>query len=92
MNPIGLTRAEEEKEAPVAPPASQPPAPDGTRRCVATVPPDGAACGAAARWLAVWVDPEAPKSPVCTECGKRLRATAQAHGTSVGFEPLERTE
>jgi len=45
-------------------------------------------CGAEALWLVVWPDPEAKKSPACTECAKRFRALAQSHGTSVGIEPI----
>lgn len=88
MNPVGLTRAEEEKENPAAVPANQPPAPDGVPKCIATLPPDGKVCGAEALWLVVWPDPESKKSPACTECAKRFRALAQSHGTSVGIEPI----
>jgi hypothetical protein len=88
VNPIGLTRAEEEKEQTTAPLMHQPPAPAGTRQCVATLPPDGAVCGAEARWLVVWRDPESPKSPACTDCAKRFQALARSHGSDIGVEPL----
>jgi|HubBroStandDraft_2_1064218.scaffolds.fasta_scaffold138638_1 hypothetical protein len=87
MNPVGLTRAEEEKEHP-APTSHQPQAPAGTAQCVATLLPDGRMCGAEARWLVVWTDPEAPKTPACTDCAKRFRAMAQSHGSNIGVEPI----
>jgi hypothetical protein len=89
VNPVGLTRAEEERERPAVASTSPTPAPAGVAECVAALPPDGRKCGAEARWLVVWPDPEAAKSPACTECAKRLRAQAQAHGSSVGVEPIK---
>jgi hypothetical protein len=88
VNPVGLTRAEEEKEHPPTPSTQQPPAPAGAQRCVATLPPDGKMCGAEARWLVVWTDPDAKKTPACTDCAKRFRALAQSHGSDIGVEPL----
>lgn len=88
MNPVGLTRAEEEKEHPTTPAAPQPPAPAGTARCVATLPPDGKVCGAAATWLVVWQDPDAAKTPACTDCAKRFREQARSYGRDIGVEPI----
>lgn len=88
MNPIGLTRAEEEKERPTAAPAQQPPAPSGVPSCIATVMPDGKVCGTTATGLVVWPDREAAKSPMCTDCANRFAAIARSHGSSIGFEPF----
>jgi hypothetical protein len=88
MNPVGLTRAEEEKEHPTALTPSQPPAPIGTTECSASLPPDGKKCGAEARWLVVWRDPDAKRDPVCTDCANRLRAQARSMYSDVGIEPI----
>lgn len=92
MNPVGLTRAEEEREGQAAPAPPQPLAPAGAIACVAAVPPDGKKCGAEARWLIVWRDPDAAKSPMCTECAKRIRAQAHNLGCDVGVEPIQRPQ
>lgn len=94
MNPIGLTRAEAEKEQEPAPAKPQDPAPAGTVACIATVAPDGKRCGAEAKWLITWADSDAkmPKSPMCTECAKRFRALAQSHNSSIGIESITQQE
>lgn len=91
MNPVGLTRAEEEREHPATPTEPQPPAPVGTVQCIATLLPDGKKCGAEALWFIVWLDPDDKKSPACTDCAKRLRTHARSIGSDVGIEPIRST-
>lgn len=86
MNPVGLTRAEEEREQ--QPAAAQPPAQAGARSCVFTLPPDGKKCGATAAWLVTWPDPDADKSPACGDCAERIRALYRSAGRDVGLEPV----
>ena len=88
MNPVGLTRAEQEKEHPTAPAAPQEPAPAGAVQCIATTQPDGKKCGAAAVYLVVW-NAEDAKSPVCAGCAEGFAATARSHGTNLKVEPLK---
>lgn len=85
MNPIGLTRAEEEQETPTAP--TQQPAPKGAVRCQITVPPEGKACGATAVGRIVW-NKDDPKTPACADCAQRMDAQARTFGDNIRFEPL----
>jgi hypothetical protein len=89
MNPIGLTRAEEESEhAPTVSTPDRTQAPEGILACAVVVPP-GVACGAAAEtWIRWPRDPEAAKTPACRECGGRMREIARSHGSDVALEPL----
>lgn len=90
MNPVGLTRAEEERERDTTTRAARPQAPAGAARCVAALPPDGRACGAAAAYLVVWPDPEDRKTAACAECANRFLALAGStgHGSRVSVESL----
>jgi hypothetical protein len=86
MNPIGLTRAEEERERSHEPPTATVPAPPGALACRIGVPPEGRGCGAAATGLLVW--PDGDKTPACAACAAQMAVVAQAHHSSVRVEPL----
>jgi hypothetical protein len=62
----------------------------GAPRCIATIPPDGTVCGAAATVLVVWPDPDpnTSKSPACAACARRLLELARSHGSSLGFDSI----
>lgn len=73
--PVGLTRAEEEREH------KQPEirvvvrAPPGAEKCRASVLPDGGACPAAATYRVTWKDGDT--TLMCRECALRMEQTAQ---------------
>ena len=85
--PVGLTRAEEEREQQLAPaPRAVVIAPPGAARCRASVLPTGAACPAEARVLVRWSDGDG--TPMCVECAGRTQQLAQSYRAAVRVEPL----
>lgn len=91
-NPIGLTRAEEEKERETVVSTAKQPAPTGTISCRIVVDDpekSGNACGAAADGYIVWL-PDKDRTPACRDCATNMAARAKAVGSSVRFEPLVR--
>jgi hypothetical protein len=86
--PVGLTRAEEEREQQQSPEprARSPVAPPGAALCRASVPPGGGDCGAAATVTVVWSD--ADRTPMCDECAQRTQQLAQSHRAAVKVESV----
>jgi hypothetical protein len=75
MNPVGLTRAEEEMQQ-KRPDGSRTivKPPPGAPSCRCVVPPDSGACGALATRRIIW--PDADVTPACQDCADRLSMQA----------------
>lgn len=87
MNPIGLTQAEEASQQPTeaAPTVRALP---GQPSCPITLPPDGAACGAAVECRIVWPGQENESTLACRNCAIRMTQLAESHRTALRVEPL----
>ena len=74
MNPVGLTRAEQDGQQPPGAPRIALRAAPGEPFCRITVPPHGEACGAAVTRRIVWPDGDATLA--CLDCALRMAQLA----------------
>jgi hypothetical protein len=89
-NPIGLTRAEEEREQQrPGGPRVVVAAPPGAVRCRMSVPPNGDDCPAAAVARIVWPGEPSEPTPACLECVQRTTMLAHSHRCSIRVLPLD---
>jgi hypothetical protein len=89
VDPVGLTRAEEEALQQVGPRVVVR-APPGAPACRVAVPPDGGDCPAAATRRIVWPSRDGWDRPTlaCRDCAERMQQVAASHNTTLRVEPL----
>jgi hypothetical protein len=89
--PIGLTRAEEEREQERPPgPRVVVVAPPGAEKCRISVPPNGDDCPAAATGHIVWFGEEKQRTLACDDCARAMSLQAQSVHSSIRFVPFPR--